>query len=64
MDAEAVASLQLVKGPLGVVSVCGRARQGKSFILNQVRAKFPILSSQGPNLCEQFFREQKYALFE
>ena len=37
MDPEAVAALQLVKGPIGVVSVCGRARQGKSFILNQVR---------------------------
>lgn len=36
MDAEAVATLQLVKEPIGVVSVCGRARQGKSFILNQV----------------------------
>lgn len=36
MDPEAVATLQLVKGPVGVVSVCGRARQGKSFILNQV----------------------------
>lgn len=36
MDPEAVAVLQLVKGPIGVVSVCGRARQGKSFILNQV----------------------------
>lgn len=36
MDPEAVATLQLVKGPIGVVSVCGRARQGKSFILNQV----------------------------
>lgn len=36
MDEEAVATLQLVKGPIGVVSVCGRARQGKSFILNQV----------------------------
>lgn len=36
MDPEAVAALQLVKGPIGVVSVCGRARQGKSFILNQV----------------------------
>ncbi|OAY66631.1 Guanylate-binding protein 1 [Ananas comosus] len=35
MDPEAVAALQLVKGPIGVVSVCGRARQGKSFILNQ-----------------------------
>jgi len=36
MDPEAVAALQLVKGPVAVVSVCGRARQGKSFILNQV----------------------------
>lgn len=36
MDPEAVAVLQLVKGPVGVVAVCGRARQGKSFILNQV----------------------------
>ncbi|XP_002972590.2 guanylate-binding protein 1 [Selaginella moellendorffii] len=36
MDAEAVAALQLVKGPIGVVAVCGRARQGKSFILNQL----------------------------
>ncbi|CAL0331372.1 unnamed protein product [Lupinus luteus] len=36
MDPEAVATLQLVKDPIGVVSVCGRARQGKSFILNQL----------------------------
>eukprot|EP00249_Psilotum_nudum_P023424 c28867_g1_i1 orf=314-3514(+) len=36
MDADAVAALQLAKGPLGVISVCGRARQGKSFILNQL----------------------------
>ncbi|KZV51114.1 myosin-10-like [Dorcoceras hygrometricum] len=35
MDPEALAVLQLVKEPVGVVSVCGRARQGKSFILNQ-----------------------------
>ncbi|KAF6157570.1 hypothetical protein GIB67_004940 [Kingdonia uniflora] len=35
MDPEAVTTLQLVKGPIGVVSVCGRPRQGKSFILNQ-----------------------------
>lgn len=40
MDPEAVAALQLVKGPVGVVSVCGRARQGKSYILNQVRFFF------------------------
>jgi len=36
IDPEALATLQLVKEPIGVVSVCGRARQGKSFILNQV----------------------------
>ncbi|KAL3519832.1 hypothetical protein ACH5RR_017981 [Cinchona calisaya] len=36
MDPEAVAVLQLVKEPVGVVSVCGRARQGKSFVLNQL----------------------------
>lgn len=36
MDPEAIAALHRVKGPLGVVAVCGRARQGKSFILNQV----------------------------
>ncbi|KAK1378665.1 hypothetical protein POM88_025409 [Heracleum sosnowskyi] len=36
MDPEAVAVLQLLKEPVGVVSVCGRARQGKSFILNQL----------------------------
>ncbi|KAL6992482.1 hypothetical protein U1Q18_010591 [Sarracenia purpurea var. burkii] len=40
MDPEAVATLQLVKGPVGVVSVCGRARQGKSYILNQGIASF------------------------
>ena len=37
MDQEAVSMLQLVKEPIGIVAVCGRARQGKSFILNQVR---------------------------
>ncbi|KAI3701644.1 hypothetical protein L6452_26876 [Arctium lappa] len=31
-----VVVLQLLKEPVGVVSVCGRARQGKSFILNQL----------------------------
>eukprot|EP00897_Mesotaenium_endlicherianum_P006785 jgi/Mesen1/6134/ME000313S05259 len=36
MDLEAVAALKKVKGPVGVVAVCGRARQGKSFILNQL----------------------------
>lgn len=36
IDPESIAVLQLVKEPVGVVSVCGRSRQGKSFILNQV----------------------------
>ncbi|XP_015875127.3 uncharacterized protein LOC107411955 isoform X1 [Ziziphus jujuba] len=51
MDPEAVASLQLVKGPIGVVSVCGRARQGKSFILNQLLGRssgFQVASTHRP----------------
>ena len=50
MDPEAVATLQLVKEPIGVVSVCGRARQGKSFILNQVIVISSCSNSSG-NLC-------------
>lgn len=51
MDPAAVAALQLVKGPIGVVSVCGRARQGKSFILNQLLGKssgFQVASTHRP----------------
>ncbi|CAM8918547.1 unnamed protein product [Rhodiola kirilowii] len=51
MDPEAVAALQLVKGPIGVVSVCGRARQGKSFILNQLLGRssgFHVASTHRP----------------
>lgn len=33
---EALAVLRKVRGPVGVIAVCGRARQGKSFILNQL----------------------------
>ena len=33
---DAVYALMQIKGPIGVVSVCGRARQGKSFLMNQV----------------------------
>ena len=33
---DAVDALMQIKGPIGVVSVCGRARQGKSFLMNQV----------------------------
>ncbi|MFS8021166.1 putative guanylate-binding protein [Helianthus anomalus] len=43
MDPEAVSVLQLVKEPVGIVSVCGRARQGKSFILNQVVGSVGLL---------------------
>lgn len=52
MDPEAVAALQLVKEPIGVVSVCGRARQGKSYILNQVRVL--IVSVLEVKLCDLF----------
>lgn len=51
MDPEAVALLQLVKQPIGVVSVCGRARQGKSFILNQLLGRssgFQVASTHRP----------------
>ncbi|CAK9181864.1 unnamed protein product [Ilex paraguariensis] len=51
MDPEAVAILQLVKEPIGVVSVCGRARQGKSFILNQLLGRssgFQVASTHRP----------------
>ncbi|ESW19996.2 hypothetical protein PHAVU_006G181400 [Phaseolus vulgaris] len=51
MDPEAVAALQLVKEPVGVVSVCGRARQGKSFILNQLLGRtsgFRVASTHRP----------------
>ncbi|WVZ99601.1 hypothetical protein U9M48_044871 [Paspalum notatum var. saurae] len=51
MDPEAVAALQLVKGPIGVVSVCGRARQGKSFVLNQLLGRssgFKVASTHRP----------------
>lgn len=37
VEPAAIKALQSVRGPVGVVAVCGRARQGKSFILNQVR---------------------------
>lgn len=33
---QALKVLRSIKGPVGVVSVCGRARQGKSYILNQL----------------------------
>jgi hypothetical protein len=43
--------LRAVRGPLGVVAVCGRARQGKSFLLNQllkVTGGFSIGSTTRP----------------
>ncbi len=36
MGEEAIRTLQRHPGPVGVVAVCGRARQGKSYILNQL----------------------------
>ncbi|XP_008225158.1 PREDICTED: guanylate-binding protein 4 [Prunus mume] len=51
MDQEAVSMLQLVKEPIGIVAVCGRARQGKSFILNQLLGRsggFQVASTHRP----------------
>eukprot|EP00959_Pyramimonas_sp_CCMP1952_P337975 7077715-Pyramimonas_sp.AAC.3 len=51
---EALGVLRSVKGPIGVVAVCGRARQGKSYILNQIvgastgSKAFEVASSQRP----------------
>lgn len=36
---QALQALKNTRGPVGVVAVCGRARQGKSFILNQLLGK-------------------------
>lgn len=36
---EAIRTLESISGPVGVIAVCGRARQGKSFILNQLLGK-------------------------
>jgi hypothetical protein len=35
-----MAALRAMPGPLCTVSVCGRARQGKSFLLNQMLGRF------------------------
>ncbi|CAH9137874.1 unnamed protein product [Cuscuta epithymum] len=51
IDPEALAVLQIVKEPVGVVSVCGRARQGKSYILNQLLGRssgFQVASTHRP----------------
>lgn len=39
LGAQALNVLKATRGPVAVVSVCGRARQGKSFILNQLLGK-------------------------
>ena len=36
LGAEAVAAIAKIRGPVAVCAVCGRARQGKSFILNKL----------------------------
>lgn len=33
---EAVDHLRTLKGPVGIVAVCGRSKQGKSYLLNQL----------------------------
>ena len=51
LGAEALAVLRKVKGPVGVVAVSGRARQGKSYILNQLLGQssgFMVASTHRP----------------
>ncbi|KAJ6690896.1 GUANYLATE BINDING PROTEIN [Salix koriyanagi] len=48
---DAVDALMQIKGPIGVVSVCGRARQGKSFLMNQLLGRstgFQVGSTNRP----------------
>ncbi|KDD73250.1 guanylate-binding protein, partial [Helicosporidium sp. ATCC 50920] len=48
---EALEALRSVPGPVGVVAVCGRARQGKSYILNQLLGRgggFAVDSTHRP----------------
>lgn len=48
---EALTLLRDIKGPIGVLSISGRARQGKSFILNQLIGQnggFQVASTHRP----------------
>jgi len=36
LGVEALAAITAIRGPVAVCAVCGRARQGKSFILNKL----------------------------
>ncbi|GMH32246.1 hypothetical protein BSKO_00080 [Bryopsis sp. KO-2023] len=48
---EALAVLRSIEGPVGVVTVCGRAREGKSFVLNQLLGRnngFHVASTHRP----------------
>ncbi|KAG2501543.1 hypothetical protein HYH03_000050 [Edaphochlamys debaryana] len=48
---EAMAALTRIKAPIAVISVCGRARTGKSYILNQLlgtSAGFEVAASYRP----------------
>jgi hypothetical protein len=40
VNPDAVAVLKRIPGPVAVVAVCGRARQGKSFLLNRLISSF------------------------
>jgi hypothetical protein len=53
VGADAAAALTAIRGPVGVVAVAGRARQGKSYILNQLvgaggGAGFAVAPTQKP----------------
>ena len=48
LGADAMSVLKNVRGPLCTISVCGRARQGKSFLLNQMLTTLTGVSMQKP----------------
>lgn len=51
LGSEALQVLRSINGPIAVVALCGRARQGKSYILNQLLGKstgFQVASTHRP----------------
>ncbi|EFJ44523.1 hypothetical protein VOLCADRAFT_118726, partial [Volvox carteri f. nagariensis] len=57
VSSQAVNVLRSLTGPICVVAVCGRARQGKSFLLNQLLARL-----QGPVTGPQPTASRRFAV--
>lgn len=50
-----------IQGPVGVVAVCGRARQGKSFILNQLLGQSKLSHVSLNFQADGFFNQTCYS---